>query len=578
MRIHASSAGLDAATLRPGHDLVLDPAPWHGDSLPDRTAIDDFLGVDARREVERSALAATRAWRGELDSRLTVEGLCLPFIWELELYMLARSLVLEAAGIRAALEALAPATVSAAAENAPLVSAVAAACGIEVTTAGHGLRRPPRGFAGPRRLVTAGLRRGGVPSRLRPGSVLVISYWPLEPALDLMLAGQGPRPALMADKPPSRLSRMARTAASGGWVGTPGPLDHRRARRLASAAIDSLPGPPGIESFGVQIGPLIHDAAAGLARRRAAGDLARARMLRRLFARRPPSAILTAWDTVPLARLVIAIAREAGIRSYALQHGLYLPPTLLHSPDAIGDSQYADELLVWSGRNRHPARARAESAQVVGYPVPHPEPPPTKRLENPHSPRIAVLAQVATRNPPMDRRIEMRHWQTAIAATRSLSAGAEIVLRPHPSAGFEAARAAASLDPSGSVTIDARTEIEQLLANSDLCVGAVSAATLQAALVGTPVVALNLSGFEWEWPLGGATSVPVARSGEELRVWLERWLRGEALPGREEMLAALGAGGRDDPRERILEALARGSVSAAPASMEDGYAARGDGG
>ena len=62
-------------------------------------------------------------------------------------------------------------------------------------------------------------------------------------------------------------------------------------------------------------------------------------------------------------------------------------------------------------------------------------------------------------------------------------------------------------------------------------------------------------GFEWRWPLGADTTVPVARDGAQLRAWLERWAAGEALPGREDMLAALGADIAGDPVERMLAIL-----------------------
>ena len=94
-----------------------------------------------------------------------------------------------------------------------------------------------------------------------------------------------------------------------------------------------------------------------------------------------------------------------------------------------------------------------------------------------------------------------------------------------------------------------------LLESCDVCVGTTSTATLQAALVGTPVIALNLTGFDWPWPLGGETAVPVARDEEDLAAALERWASGERLPGRDDLLGALGAGHGDEGVERLLSAV-----------------------
>jgi hypothetical protein len=88
-----------------------------------------------------------------------------------------------------------------------------------------------------------------------------------------------------------------------------------------------------------------------------------------------------------------------------------------------------------------------------------------------------------------------------------------------------------------------------------------STATVQTALVGTPVIVLNVFGFDWAWPLGGDSEVPVARSADELAGWLKRWAAGETLPGREDLLGALGAG-RPDPTGALLRLVA---APAAPA-------------
>jgi hypothetical protein len=286
-----------------------------------------------------------------------------------------------------------------------------------------------------------------------------------------------------------------------------------------------------------------------LARSRAALDVARSRTLRRAFERARPACVVSAWDNHPDARLVISRAREADVPTFVLSHGAYLQPTL------VRDMNVGDEILLWSEAMERPQPPR-ERAHVVGYPLPHPPPPETRRLDpDAASPRIAVIAQPTLRFPLIDGRIEMRQYLTAIDAILERAPEATIVLRPHPERGRAAALKAAGERPGADVEIDASSPVLELLAGCDLCVGTASGATLQSALVGTPVIALNLNAYEWLWPLGGDTRVPVARSQRELSDWLGRWLGGERLPGGEDLIAGLGAHGAD-ASARVLEVIA----------------------
>jgi hypothetical protein len=122
---------------------------------------------------------------------------------------------------------------------------------------------------------------------------------------------------------------------------------------------------------------------------------------------------------------------------------------------------------------------------------------------------------------------------------------ARVVLRPHPSDDPVPPAAVTELFDGSLVTVDKGTDILTLLGGSDLCIGASSTATFQTALVGTPVVVLNLSGFDWEWPLDEASDVPVAHTEQELAEWIDVWADSGVLPGREDLLDALGADGGD---------------------------------
>ena len=105
---------------------------------------------------------------------------------------------------------------------------------------------------------------------------------------------------------------------------------------------------------------------------------------------------------------------------------------------------------------------------------------------------------------------------------------------------------------------DATTPIDELLRSTDLCIGSLSTATLQAALAGAAVAVLNVSGFDWRWPLGGQTPVPVACDAEQLAEVLRTWRRDGSLPGNAVLLEALGT-----DRPGTVERLKRLVASAA---------------
>jgi hypothetical protein len=575
MRLHATSAGLEPAALTPGSDLVLDADPTHGVDLPAGTLVDDYLDLEARREVERTAAEVALRWRERMDPELTVEGLCLPLVWEFAIFHRVSDAVLKCAGMLGALEAHGPASLTLSGGDRAtelLVDAVAEANGLAVTEAAGGADATPtptRRVPPARRVRHAALapaRAIGIPSRLRAGSILFVSYWPLEPLLDRMLAQRGePRPAVFLDKLPSRPRRALRAAGRGGWIGTPGPRHRSWAARAAERALGrSSSEAPAIDAYGVAIGAAAHEAIMTLARERAVPDLARARLLRRVFERARPAGVLSAWDSDPDARLVISVAKEAGVPTFVLSHGAYLQPTLLR------DMNFGDEILLWSEAMERPAPPDGTPVHVVGYPLPH-APPPENRCYtgSPDPPTIVVIAQPALAFPLIDRRIEMRHYLTAIDAILARAPSARIVLRPHPERGRGAALAAAERREGANVEIDAGSPIMELLADCDVCIGTASAATLQAALVGTPVIALNLNAYDWLWPLGGGTRVPLARSGAELTEWLGRWLGGERLPGQEELLEGLGANG-GDASARMLDVLAARTSGRAAANGEGG--------
>ena len=98
---------------------------------------------------------------------------------------------------------------------------------------------------------------------------------------------------------------------------------------------------------------------------------------------------------------------------------------------------------------------------------------------------------------------------------------------------------------------DRSTLIEDLFADADMCVGALSTASLQAAAVGLPVCVLNVSGVPGPWPLaGGEDGLPQATNAEELAELIPELLRRGPGPTREAALEALGA--RVDAVENVV--------------------------
>jgi hypothetical protein len=103
------------------------------------------------------------------------------------------------------------------------------------------------------------------------------------------------------------------------------------------------------------------------------------------------------------------------------------------------------------------------------------------------------------------------------------------------------------------LALDASTPIEDLLASADVCVGALSTATLQAAALGVHTVFLDVSGATRPWPFDGAPgALPAAYGAQELAQLIEQ---GPAAA--DAAATALGLSGRATERiVDMIEALA----------------------
>jgi hypothetical protein len=100
--------------------------------------------------------------------------------------------------------------------------------------------------------------------------------------------------------------------------------------------------------------------------------------------------------------------------------------------------------------------------------------------------------------------------------------------------------------------VDVHSPIEVLLAHADLCVGALSTATLQACVLDVPTVFLDVSGAGRPWPFEGS-NLPRAVDVETLAVEIVSVLGASEVEGREDALEALGV--RADAAERVIELM-----------------------
>lgn len=561
MRLYASSAEADPRSLRPGEDLVLRLEIPHGTSLAEGVFVEDYLASAERPRIDDAALAAMRQWRDTFEESLTVDGMPLPWVWELELFAsVFYPIVKDAIALRCALERLRPGRIELIATSASMertIRAVTGSLGIEVT------RRPWSGSRSSRAQTSSAplgnrVRQGsvdaiatlGVPSRLRQDAALLIGYWSLMPTLDRMLETRGCRPAVHLEMRPVGPMRSFRCAISGGWIGIPSKRAIRREDRRLRRMLDAIANPEPLETAGIELGEAIHRDALDFARR-GGRDIARAKVLMRAFARRRPHVVVLPYDATPEARCLVFAARQSGVRTLVVAHGGYS----WEAP--VREYETSDEVAVWSSQGRVSLKNTDRPIYVVGYPGP---PPATRSLSKRSTarvrPRIAVLEELhASHSALLGPRVTARHYTAALQAVRASSSSAQVILRPNPGSDGRTAEASARAFPDLDVEIDRSSEITELLASVDVCVGALSTATLQAALVNTPIVMLNVTGRDWPWPLGGDTPVPVAGSEEALIGWLGRALTERSLPGREALLEALGAGDADDSRDRLLEII-----------------------
>lgn len=552
VHLYTASTGLEVGRLRPGSDLVLHLHVADGADVPEGVYVLDHLDASERRDADVAARDALSAWRARVDGPMTVEGVCLPFIWELPVYRRFNGAVAHAVALRKALERSGARTVVLmdTGQHAERVArSVAGHLGIEVRLAPEAREPGPLGPPRPaptrvqraRRAAIDAVALLGTPSVLRPGSIAIHAYWPLMPLVDRLIEDPRERPALFLGKRPTGVHRSRRIARQGGWIGSPNPVDRRVAARTAARLLDAARAAGRFEVDGMDLSGLLHPLVMEVVANRAAHDVAGARMLRRVLARGKLRWIVGAYDVDADARLIVVLAKEAGVRTLMLCHGCYV------LPQNLPDLDVCDVAALWS-HDTGPFMTNLERPiHLVGYPVPYDAPPPTKRIPRARPVRISVMGQgTVPTTSILDDRTTMAVFVTALEGIAARFPDAQVVLRPNPRQDGTAFRLLRDRFPGLDILERRGGDILDVHREADLTIAGASTATFQAALAGTPVIALNLSGFDWPHPLGGSrTAVPVARTAADLDAALAVWERDGILPGREDLLAGLGVDGGD---------------------------------
>ena len=548
--VHGATVGVPDEDLRPGRLLSLEVPFAESARLPAGVALDDHLHQAARASVDAAALDALRTWRAQRAGDLTIDGLDLTHVWEVEL--LAECFI-PLARLRAALPGVIaqhdPGRLVGAGltpELLALVAAVAAEQGLETidSGAGGGSSGPPPRAALPRaiRLLTA----AGIPSRPR-GSVLCVPYWNLQPVLDRLAApGSGVQPVASGFLLALGNRRdIIRTAWRGGWLGYPSQRARARSRRLIGTRLTALTphARDGVEAA-------IDAVALALLRRRALDDLARADQARRAFTANRIRLALVPFDSPDSVRIMLGAAAHSGAGSLLVQHGF---DANLNDPDKT----LAGHIAVWSDSERRELAQRTSApVTVTGNPgVTDLGGPPCPRAGGASNRSIVLVEYPSRLSARVPARIGGGHTSAALAGLAMARPRTTAIIRPHPAdTDPRAYLALAAAHPQLDVHVDASTPIETLLGGADLCVGALSTATLQAVAHGVPSIFLDSAGVKRPWPFGGADGLPRATGPDELAEQVTATLADPEVRGRRAALDALGV--RPDAVERVCDLVA----------------------
>jgi hypothetical protein len=556
--LRATSADLTPSELLPGRDAVLTLSVTQGCSLSPGVLIDDHLDFEARQAVDRIAHAAIAEWRSRMDEALTIEGICLSDIWHSELFAevflpVARVM----AGVRAAVVASGSQQLVCHGLDADLVDALRvelAPITVRATVIGPAPSYPSD-EATPRvathqpmwqRLARWTIDTVGLRSFAR-GEVLVLPYLSTLSVLERLADEQSPRPVVYSGALPS-VPIALRAARRGGWLGLPGYPARRRARKEARHCLAAAAQAQWAEISEPGVARLLHTRALRCLAGRALETTAIVPGLQALFKGGRVRAIVLPFDHEPTPKTIIRVAQAAGVPTLFVQHG-YEPYRVFHTGTL---TSYA---AVWSSADRLAFPEDMHSrVRVVGNPRKQTlTSAVTRRGEG--RPVAVVLAEHHARHSSiLDRRVTAMHLVAAIEGLRASGPEWQILVRPHPSDDMaEFVRMVAAVGAEG-VEVDGHSSATDLLARADLCVGALSTMTLEAALMGTRVVMLNPEGVNWSPPLHRGGPVPTAQDAKGLARLVDEVMSASKPPGAAALLEGLGVG-PEDPAGHVLNWL-----------------------
>ena len=492
--------------------------------------LDDHLDAEARERIDSTARERYGQWRERRRAALTVDGVDLSSIWEIELLAgcfqpAARIEV----GLPRALEALGAGSIEietgARMDLLETVATRASATTTRVPRLSAGRLPAPATPPFPARLMGA----AGVPAVLR-GQVLCVHYWTIAPVYRRLASqANGARPAASGVILPGLGTRDGlRTALRGGWLGHPGARARRRAEVRAAEVIAAARVWPADAD---ELDLALDRWALHVLAERAATTLAAGTHARRAFAGAPLGSLLVPFDGTADVALLVDEAHRAGISTLLVQHGF-------DSRLGVPDKERADVIALWSERDRGNVPPGARGRVVVtGNPgAEHLAGAQGRRA--PRRDRTLVLVDYASRMSSLiAERVGQRHVLAALEGLARARPGSTVVVRPHPS---DRHADAYLRGPEGLRTeLDTSTPIEELLTQVDLCIGSMSTATLQAGALGVPVVHLEVAGYRRPWPLDGSV-VPTAADADELAEAVRRVLADPEVAGQAELREALG--------------------------------------
>jgi hypothetical protein len=532
---------LDPAALRVGADLVLDVAPAHGLALEHGVAIEDYFDQAARADIDREALAAAAAWREARGDDVLMDGIDLGYVAEVELLA---GCFLPGTLIRRALAAIETrGRVEAIGFDAAALRALAGLIPPGCELSGCAAPPPPAPSRGGRRnALVAAAERTWIPAWPR-GEVVCVPYWHLVGVYTQLARDRGkPRPVSSGmGLAGLRWFDVAMALARGGFGGSSGARARAAgAERVAALAERLARAPAGDDDVaraldGWALAVMARDAGAAPAQFAHFRDVVRKSRL-----------IVMPFDSPGEQRVLLAAGRTLEIPALVVQHGFKAG---LNDPDMT----LSDHVAVWSEHDRGDLQPRARGiVTITGNPGADDFPP--RREPGRHN-RIVVLVEYHGRlSARVGQRIALQQLAAAVDAIGATRPGSEVAIRPHPSDHrgddyLAALRSRADV----RLALDASTPIEDLLASADVCVGALSTATLQAAALGVHTVFLDVSGATRPWPFDGAPgALPAAYGAQELAQLIEQ---GPAAA--DAAATALGLSGRATERiVDMIEALA----------------------